>query len=70
MEIISKHGYPVEVHKVVTLDGYILTVFRIPNYYSKTPKREPIFLQHGWMNSASVFVANGKQSLGKKFNSK
>ncbi|KAF2882050.1 hypothetical protein ILUMI_24122 [Ignelater luminosus] len=63
VEIISKHGYPVEVHKVITLDGYILTVFRIPNYYSKTPRREPVFLQHGWMSSAAFFVAHGKESL-------
>ncbi|XP_075231284.1 lipase member J-like isoform X2 [Lycorma delicatula] len=29
-EIISKYGYNVETHQVVTEDGYLLTIFRIP----------------------------------------
>ncbi|VDM77088.1 unnamed protein product [Strongylus vulgaris] len=29
-EIIQYWGYPVEVHKVLTMDGYILTLHRIP----------------------------------------
>ncbi|XP_044735400.1 lipase 3-like [Chrysoperla carnea] len=30
-ELITKYGYPVETHSVVTEDGYILGVHRIPN---------------------------------------
>lgn len=41
-EIIQSYGYPLEVHKVTTEDGYILTVHRIPK-----PGKLPIYLQHG-----------------------
>lgn len=35
-EIIQGHGYSFEEHQVLTSDGYILTVFRIPSGKGKT----------------------------------
>ena len=29
-EIVTKYGYQFEKHDVITKDGYILTLFRIP----------------------------------------
>jgi hypothetical protein len=31
VQIVRKHGYPIEEHEVITEDGYILTNFRIPH---------------------------------------
>ncbi|XP_053691993.1 lipase 3-like [Sabethes cyaneus] len=39
---ISKFGYPVELHKVVTDDGYVLTMSRIP-----APDKPPLLIVHG-----------------------
>ncbi|XP_065085043.1 lipase 3-like [Ochlerotatus camptorhynchus] len=38
---IESHGYPVELHTVVTKDGYILTMSRIPS-----PRKTPILMVH------------------------
>jgi pimeloyl-ACP methyl ester carboxylesterase len=62
--IISK-GYPCEEHKLITNDGYILTIFRIPHgRKTQTPGR-PVLLQHGLLDSAATWVINfPDQSLG------
>lgn len=61
-EIITKYGYPVEIHNVVTEDGYILTLHRIPNYLSK---KNPILVMHGVLASSSDFIITGPtQALG------
>ena len=31
-EIITSKNYPVEIHKIETIDGYILTTYRIPTW--------------------------------------
>lgn len=62
-EIIQKAGYPFAEHKVTTKDGFILTLFRIPNTKHPNPKKNPVFLQHGLISSASCFVGLGKNSL-------
>nr|CAH0102067.1 unnamed protein product [Daphnia galeata] len=54
-EIIAFRGYPVEIHHVVTDDGYILELHRIPfgrretRFENSTLQRKPVFLQHGMM---------------------
>ncbi|XP_038061446.1 lysosomal acid lipase/cholesteryl ester hydrolase-like [Patiria miniata] len=58
--LIASHGYPVEVHEVHTVDGFILTLQRIPygvKNKSKGP-REVAFLQHGLLAAASNWVTN------------
>lgn len=63
-------GYPVVTYKVQTPDGYILTMFRIPNDHSKNPnaRYHPIYLQHGLVATCATFLGKGKDSLGKLSN--
>ena len=59
---ITSHGYPVEEYKVTTPDGYILTLFRIPNGVKNATtygNKEPVFVQHGLMSSAMDFLVTG-----------
>lgn len=61
-EMATSKGYPFEEHKVITSDGYALTLFRIPgakcetDYVSK-PK-QPILFQHGLLDSADCWLCN------------
>ncbi|XP_044241891.3 lipase member J isoform X2 [Ursus arctos] len=68
-QIISYWGYPDEVYDIVTEDGYILGLYRIP--YGKTnndrslAQRLVVYLQHGLFTSASSWVSNlPNNSLG------
>ncbi|XP_025831745.1 lipase 3-like [Agrilus planipennis] len=58
--IIQSRGYPVEVHKVITEDGYILTMHRIPNTRHPRRKRYPIFLQHGLIATSANFATQSR----------
>ncbi|XP_055375743.1 lipase 3-like [Condylostylus longicornis] len=53
-ELIKKYGRPSEVHKVETVDGYILTMHRMPR-----PGAKPVFLMHGLLDSSSTWVMMG-----------
>uniref|UniRef100_A0A0N5ATW7 Lipase n=1 Tax=Syphacia muris TaxID=451379 RepID=A0A0N5ATW7_9BILA len=59
-QIISYWKYPVETIPVVTADGYILNMHRIPfgrkNSTNGFRKRPVVFLQHGLESSSSNFV--------------
>ncbi|KAK3782343.1 hypothetical protein RRG08_027891 [Elysia crispata] len=67
-EFIRTKGYPVESHDVVTEDGYILGVFRIPhgrNNKSEKGPRPVVLLQHGLIGNCDDFVINlANESLG------
>ncbi len=59
-QMIQSKGYSCEEHKVITSDGYILGVFRIPhgrNSPSSIPGR-PVLLQHGLLDSATTWAIN------------
>nr|XP_048294617.1 tear acid lipase-like protein [Myodes glareolus] len=64
-EIISYWGYEYEEYEVVTEDGYILPIYRIPHGKNKSSHLVPkpvVYLQHGWTVSASIWLANPPNS--------
>ena len=58
-ELILEAGYPVETHSVVTEDGYILSLHRIPVYTRSGGPRAPVFLQHGLLSSSADWAVTG-----------
>ncbi|KAH8300498.1 hypothetical protein KR018_009208, partial [Drosophila ironensis] len=61
-ERIQSHGYPTETHEVVTEDGYVLTLFRIPYSHklkNQDEKRPPVLLQHGLFSNSDCFLSSG-----------
>ena len=54
--MVLEAGYPVETHDVVTQDGYILTLHRIP---ATNQSSRVVFLQHGLMSSSADWVLSG-----------
>ncbi|XP_049710925.1 lipase member J isoform X1 [Elephas maximus indicus] len=68
-EIISYWGYPDEAYDIVTEDGYILGLYRIPrgktNNINNSAQRLVVYLQHGLLTSASSWISNlPNNSLG------
>lgn len=64
--MVLRRGYPLEVYEVVTQDGYILTLYRIPhNNVNVEAKRQPVFLQHGLLMDSAIWADIGNRSLGK-----
>jgi len=66
-KMILVHGYQAEKHKIVTDDGYILTLFRIPGKAQKKvdPLKKigpPVLFWHGLFCSAESFMINGPKN--------
>ncbi|XP_047520376.1 lipase 3-like [Pieris napi] len=63
---IRKDGYPSEKYDLITSDGYILQINRIPrgknDYLDFFRQRPVVFLQHGLQSSASSFLGIGVNS--------
>lgn len=59
LEMLDYFNYPNEKHTVITSDGYILEIHRIPH-----PGQPPILLSHGVLSSSADFLVMGpNQSL-------
>ncbi|XP_010695732.2 uncharacterized protein LOC104908335 isoform X1 [Beta vulgaris subsp. vulgaris] len=54
-DVITELGYPYEAIHVVTDDGYILLLERIP----RRDSRKAVYLQHGVLDSSMGWVCNG-----------
>ncbi|XP_028060122.1 uncharacterized protein LOC114263723 isoform X1 [Camellia sinensis] len=54
-DVITELGYPYEAIRVVTADGYVLTLERIP----RRDSRKVVYLQHGILDSSMGWVSNG-----------
>ncbi|XP_068957877.1 lipase member K-like isoform X4 [Petaurus breviceps papuanus] len=60
-QIMSYWGYPNEQYDIVTKDGYILGLYRIPHgrgCLGTAPYRPVVYLQHGVSASAFNWIAN------------
>ncbi|VVD02175.1 unnamed protein product [Leptidea sinapis] len=61
-QLIAFHGYAAESHAIVTADGYILTVHRIPYFKNSTSKvspRKTVLLHHGLLGSSTDWIMAG-----------
>lgn len=66
-EMFLNRGIKLTIHKVVTPDNYILTLWRVASVIPPpiTRTRYPIILQHGLLDSSFSWILNQKdQSLG------
>ncbi|KMQ84298.1 lipase 3 [Lasius niger] len=63
-EMIKRAGYPAEAHVIMTEDGYLLTLHRIPGGNGSPP----VLLLHGAFCSSAAWVILGKgKALGTIF---
>ncbi|XP_028800121.1 lipase member M isoform X2 [Neltuma alba] len=54
-DVITELGYPYEAIRVITSDGYVLLLERIP----RRDARQAVYLQHGILDSSMGWVSNG-----------
>lgn len=61
-DMILEQGYNFESHKIITEDGYILTIWRI--YKDVThPHAHPVIMQHGLLDSSWSWLINNDKKL-------
>lgn len=62
-QLITKHGYPVEIHRIITEDDYITEVYRIPSgKKSAKPGEKPVLFLHGQCGCSENFIVSGPNS--------
>ncbi|KAH8491754.1 hypothetical protein H0E87_021381, partial [Populus deltoides] len=54
-DVITELGYPYEAIRVITSDGYVLLLERIP----RRDSQKAVYLQHGILDSSMGWVSNG-----------
>ena len=61
--MVARHGYKLGTHKVITEDGYILGMHRIPrgkqSYSSEKESRPVVYIQHGLTSSSADWLVPG-----------
>ena len=68
-EMAEAHKYACETYTVITPDGYILKLFRIPGHQNevlmkaKRLHKQPVLLQHGMLDSSDTFLINESPAL-------
>ncbi|KAK7306664.1 hypothetical protein VNO77_44616 [Canavalia gladiata] len=64
--MVETQGYTCEEHEVITKDGYILSLQRIPTgRFGKKANKQPVLLQHGLTADAICWLFNSpNESLG------
>ncbi|CAG9768674.1 unnamed protein product [Ceutorhynchus assimilis] len=62
---VVKYGYPIEVHQIITEDGYILAAYRIPHGLNKevpeNKNKSVVLIAHGLGGSPHNFLVLGKK---------
>lgn len=66
--MIQSRGYQSEEYKVITEDGYILTLFRIVNQYINSTNKPVVFLQHGVFRSCDDWIEISEGGLDSRHN--
>ncbi|XP_031783791.1 lipase 3 isoform X2 [Nasonia vitripennis] len=63
VSLVNRHGYPGEEHVVMTADGYLLRIHRIPGSPSRPRAvgKPVIYMQHGLLASSDTWVLMGPQ---------
>ncbi|CAK1590794.1 unnamed protein product [Parnassius mnemosyne] len=63
-EISTEYGYKSEEHTVITEDGYVLTLFRIPRGKNChfTVRRTPVLIMHGLLLSSDSWIDSGPEA--------
>ncbi|KAK0080852.1 hypothetical protein PV325_013228 [Microctonus aethiopoides] len=55
-DLIQQDGYEVESHDIITEDGYVITIQRIPGKYDSIP----VLMLHGFCADSEIWIMNGK----------
>lgn len=66
IEQVEYYGYPIEIHEVTTVDGYILQLHRIPyglNNTAQDPKKVAFFVAPLASESGVYFIYGTEKSL-------
>lgn len=60
VDFIRSYGYPAETHAVLTSDGYLLEIHRIPHKKGSNATRgPPVLFQHGFVCTSVIWVFQG-----------
>ena len=62
--MVARHGYELQTHQVITKDGYILSMHRIPRgrgskSFGADENRPVAYIQHGFTSSSADWLVSG-----------